>query len=153
VDKNQPVSDIDTLQKWISDQEAPFRIFGETIGFCAALALFLAGIGIYGVMSYLVESRTREIGIRMACGAGARTILWLVLKGNLKLVISGICLGLMVSWQLARLLASLLYRVSTNDPVTYILAVVVLVGAILLASLVPLKRAIGVDPMIVLRYE
>ncbi len=153
VDKGQPVADIVTLQQQISEQEAPFRIFSQSIGFCAGLALFLAGIGIYGVMAFLVESRTREIGIRMACGARARTILWLVLKGNLKLVATGICLGLLASWQLARLLASLLYRVSTNDPATYLVAVLVLAAAILLASLVPLRRAMGVDPMIVLRYE
>jgi len=153
VDKDQPVSEIDTLQQHISDEEAPFRIFAETIGVSALLALFLAAIGIYGVMAYLVASRTREIGIRMACGARGNTILWLVLKGNMKLVLTGISLGLLFSWGIARLLSSMLWRVSTNDPATYIVAVLVLVAAILLASLVPLRRAARVDPMIVLRYE
>lgn len=153
VDREQPVSDIETLQQRISDEAAPFRIFAEAMGSFALLALFLAAIGIYGVMAYLVASRTHEIGIRMACGAHRRTILWLVLKGNLKLVLSGVSLGLLLAWGLARLLSSILYRVSASDPAAYVIAVLVLVVAILLASLVPLRRATRVDPMIVLRYQ
>lgn len=153
VDKEQPVSAVETLQQRIGDEEAPYRIFAEFLGFFAILALFLAAIGIYGVMAYLVTSRSREIGIRMACGAGRRTILWLVLKGNMKLMVIGVSVGLLFAWGLARLLSSVLYRVSVDDPAAYGIAVLVLVAAILLASLVPLRHATRVDPMIVLRYQ
>jgi putative ABC transport system permease protein len=104
-------------------------------------------------MAYLVESRSREIGIRMACGARPQTILWLVLSGNLKLVLAGLSVGLVLAWTLAQLLQSLLYRVTANDPATYASAVAVISAAVLLASVVPLRRAARVDPMIVLRYE
>lgn len=153
VDHEQPVSDIQTLQQRISDEEAPFRIFTEFTGSFALLALFLAAIGIYGIMAYLVTSRSREIGIRMACGAGRRTILWLVLKGNMKLVVTGVSVGLLFAWGLARLLSSVLYRVRVDDPAAYGVSVLVLVAAILLASLMPLRHATRVDPMIVLRYQ
>jgi ABC-type antimicrobial peptide transport system permease subunit len=153
VDGDLPISDILPLAQRINDQEAPFKIFAQFTGFFALLALFLAAIGIYGVMAYLVENRSREIGIRMACGAEPKTILWLVLSGNLKLIVAGISLGLMLSWLVAGLMQSLLYRVTANDPLTYIGAVVVICAAVLLASFVPLRRAAKVDPMIVLRYE
>ena len=153
VDQDQPISDILPMAQRISDQEAPYRIFAQfTVGF-GILALFLAAIGLYGVMAYLVESRSREIGIRIACGAHPRSILWLVLGGNLKLVLAGLTGGLVLAWILAQLLQSLLYHVTANDPATYASALAVICGAALLASLVPLRRAAKVDPMIVLRYE
>jgi len=153
VDSDLPISDILPLAQRINDQEAPFKIFAQFTGFFALLALFLAAIGIYGVMAYLVENRSREIGIRMACGAEPKTILWLVLSGNLKLILTGISIGLVLSWLVAGLTQSLLYRVTANDPLTYISAVIVICAAVLLASFVPLRRAAKVDPMIVLRYE
>jgi ABC-type antimicrobial peptide transport system permease subunit len=104
-------------------------------------------------MAYLVENRSREIGIRMACGAHPRRILWLVLAGSFRLVAIGIFVGVVLAWMLAHLLESLLYRVNANDISTYLTSVVVMVAAVLLASVVPLRRATKVDPMIVLRYE
>jgi ABC-type antimicrobial peptide transport system permease subunit len=153
VDPDQPISDILPLAQRINDQEAPFKIFAQFTVFFGILALFLAAMGIYGVMAYLVENRSREIGIRMACGARPRTILWLVLSGNLKLILTGISIGLVFAWLVARLLQSLLFRVTANDPATYAGAVTVICVAVLAASLVPLRRATRVDPIIVLRYE
>jgi len=153
VDQDQPISDILMLTQRISDEEAPYRIFAQFTVFFGILALFLAAIGLYGVMAYLVESRSREIGIRMACGAQPQTILWLVLSGNLKLVLAGLSMGLVFAWVVAQLLQSLLYHVTANDPATYLGAAAVICAAVLLASVVPLRRAAKVDPMIVLRYE
>jgi putative ABC transport system permease protein len=153
IDQDQPISDILPLAQRISDQEAPYRIFAQFTGGFGLMALFLAAIGLYGVMAYLVESRSREIGIRMACGARPRTILWLVFSGNLRLVVTGLSVGLALACILAQLLQSLLYRVKAYDPATYVSAVAVICAAVLLASIIPLRRAARVDPMIVLRYE
>lgn len=153
VDRDQPISDMLPLTQRINDQEAPFKIFAQFTVFFGLLALFLAAIGVYGVMAYLVENRSREIGIRMACGALPHKILWLVLAGSFRLVVVGISIGLVLAWMLAHLLQSLLYRVTANDVSIYLVSVAVMVVAVLLASVVPLRRATKVDPMIVLRYE
>jgi putative ABC transport system permease protein len=153
IDKELPVSDAETMQQKISDQEAPFRVSAQFSLYFALLALFLAGMGIYGVMAYLVESRTREFGIRIACGAEPRSILWLVLSGTLKLAVAGILLGLAGAWGVTRLLSGLLNGVRANSPIDYGISVVAMLLAILLASFVPLRRATKVDPMRVLHYE
>jgi len=153
VDKEQPISGVETLEQRMNDEQAPFRIFAQFSAYFGLLALFLAGIGIYGVMSYLVESRTREIGIRMACGAARRNILGLVLGGNLKLVIAGMLLGLLSAWAVSRMLSGFLPRVTASDPAVYTLSAAVLCAAILFASFVPLRRATRVDPITVLRCE
>jgi predicted permease len=153
IDQELPISDAETMEQKISDQEAPFRISAQLFLYLALLALFLAGMGIYGVMAYLVESRTREIGIRIACGAEPRNILWLVLSGSLKLVVTGIVLGLAGGWGVTRLLSGLLNGVAANAPIDYMVSVATMVLAILLASFVPLRRATRLDPMLVLRYE
>ena len=153
IDKELPISDAETMEQRISNQEAPFRISAQFFLYLALLALFLAAMGIYGVMAYLVESRTREIGIRIACGAEPRSILWLVLSGSLKLVFIGIVFGLAGAWGVTRLLSGLLNGVATNAPIDYVLSVAAMIIGILLASFVPLRRATKVDPMLVLRYE
>jgi putative ABC transport system permease protein len=153
IDQDQPISDILPMTQRISDQEAPYLIFAQfTVGF-GVMALFLAAIGLYGVMAYLVENRSREIGIRMACGARPQTILWLVLSGNLRLVATGLSIGLVLAGIVAQLSQSLLYRVKAYDPTTYVNAMALMCAVVLLASIVPLRRAAKVDPMIVLRYE
>jgi ABC-type antimicrobial peptide transport system permease subunit len=153
IDKELPVSDAETMQQKISDQEGPFRISAQFSLYFALLALFLAGMGIYGVMAYLVESRTRELGIRIACGAEPRSILLLVLSGSLKLVVAGILLGLAGAWGVTRLLSGLLNGVRANSPIDYVVSVVAMLLAILLASFIPLRRATKVGPMRVLHYE
>lgn len=153
VDPDLPISDVLPLAQRINDREAPFKIFAQFTFFFGLMALFLAAIGVYGVMAYLVENRSREIGIRMACGAHPRKILWLVLAGSFRLVAIGISIGLVLAWMLAHLLESLLYRITPNDVSTYLVSVAVMLVAVLLASVVPLRRATKVDPMIVLRYE
>jgi putative ABC transport system permease protein len=153
LDKEQPISGVQTLQSRIDNEEAPIRIFTQFAAYFALLALFLAGIGIYGVMAYVVESRTREIGIRIACGAERGNIMWLVLAGSLKLAAVGVFIGLMGAWGVAQLLMSQLYGVKTNNLDVYAVSMAVLCVAILFATLVPIRRATRVDPLTVLRCE
>ncbi|OLB20548.1 MAG: hypothetical protein AUH16_04695 [Acidobacteria bacterium 13_2_20CM_57_7] len=153
LDKEQPLSGVQTLETRISNQVAPVRNITQFSVYFALLALFLAAIGIYGVMAYLVESRAREIGIRIACGAERRSILWLVLTGSFKLMLTGISAGLLGAWVIARLLMNNVFGVTTNTLDVYAISVAVLGVAVLLATLVPLRRATRVDPLIVLRCE
>jgi len=153
IDKELPVSGMEPLQQRLDDEQAPIRIFTQFSGFFATLALFLAGIGIYGVMAFLVESRAREIGIRVACGADRKSILWLVLSGAGRLVLMGLSLGLLGAWGVARLLMSTIARVGASEVDVYAVSVAVLCAAVLIASVVPVRRATRVDPLTVLRCE
>lgn len=119
----------------------------------AVVAMTLAAIGIYGVIGYTVVQRTREIGIRMALGAPRRDMLQMILRQSLRLVIAGIAIGLLAAFALTRILRSLLYGVGANDLFTYLSVVFLLAGAALIASFIPARRAMNVDPMVALRYE
>src|SRR5205814_10117148 len=116
-----------------------------------AMALFLAAIGLYAVMSYSVSQTTRELGMRMALGAGARDILRLVLSRGLRLTIAGIAIGGIAALLLTRLMGDLLYKVSPRDPISYGSALIVLVGVALLACFLTARRATRIDPVLALR--
>jgi putative ABC transport system permease protein len=123
------------------------------LGVFATVAMTLAAIGIYGVIAYSVAQRTREIGIRMALGAQRTQMLGMVLRQSLTVVVIGIAIGLVAAFGATRLLASLLYGVGANDILTYAGVVFLLGAAALLASYIPARRAMKVDPMVALRYE
>jgi putative ABC transport system permease protein len=153
VNKDQPLTDILTLDR-IKDQAlASNRLQSVLLGIFAALALLLSALGIYGVISYSVAQRTQELGIRAALGASKPGLLWLVLRRGLILTLAGLALGAGGALGLTRLMASLLYNIGARDPMTMAAVATVLVAVAAFACYVPARRATKVDPLVALRYE
>ena len=153
IDKDQPISNIKTMEEILGDSIARQRFSMLLLGVFAGVALLLAAVGIYGVMSYSVAQRTHEIGIRMALGAQTGAVLKLAVGYGLKLVIAGVLIGLVAAFALTRLMSTLLFGVTPTDPVTFALISLLLVGVAAFASYIPARRATKVNPLIALRYE
>ncbi len=153
VDSQLAASKIRTMEQVISDSTARQNFNMLLLTIFAGLALLLAAIGIYGLMSYTVEQRTQEIGIRMALGASRGDMLKLVVRQGMLLTGVGVVIGLATSFGLNRILANLLFGVKATDPITYAAVTVILVLVALLASYIPARRATQIDPMVALRYE
>ena len=137
----------------VNNSLAPRRFVVTVLGVFATMALLMAVIGLYGVISYAVTQRTQELGVRVALGAQPSEILALVLGQGMKLAGIGVGVGLMASLIVSRLLRNELFHVSAFDPLTFASMAAALVGAALLASYMPARRATRVDPMVALRYE
>ena len=152
-DPNQIVWRTQTLNQLLSTSVAPRRFNMLLLGIFAAVALVLAAVGLYGVMSYSVSWRTHEIGIRMALGAKRADVLRLVVRQGMTMALIGLAIGLVGAFSLSRVLRGLLYGVSSTDPFTFVAVSVVLLAVALLACLIPAKRATRVDPIIALRTE
>jgi len=153
LDKNQPVYSIRTLDSVLSESVAGPRFRTLLLGIFAGVALILAGIGIYGVISYAVSQRTQEIGIRMALGARAADVLKLVVKGGMMLALIGVAIGLAGAFAVTRLLTTLLFGVTPTDAATFVTVSAGLIVVALFACYIPARRAARVDPLVALRYE
>jgi putative ABC transport system permease protein len=153
VDPNLPITHMTTMDGLISDSVSPRRFSAVLVGIFAALALLLAAIGIYGVMSYTVSQRRQEIGLRMALGAQLTNVRGMILGQTLKLTLIGVGLGLAGAFVVARFLSSLVFGVGTYDPVTFLSVALLLIVVALTASYIPARRAMRVDPIVALRYE
>ena len=153
IDKDQPVSNIKTMDEILSTSIEKQRFTMLLLGIFAGVALLLAAVGIYGVMSYTLAQRTHEIGIRMALGAQRSHVLKLAVGQGLKLVLVGVAIGLIAAFGLTRLMTSLLFGVRPTDPATLVIISAILISVALLASYIPARRATKVDPLVALRYE
>ncbi len=144
---------VESMDSILSDSLSSRRFSMILMGVFAALALLMASVGIFGVISYVNSQRTHEIGIRMALGAERRDVLRLVIGQGLKLALVGVAIGVVGALALTRLLSSLLYRVKPGDPLTFVLVSLILIAVALLACYIPARRATKVDPIVALRYE
>jgi len=153
VDKDQPISRVQSMDQILSDSVARRRLYVVLLGVFASVALLLAAAGIYGVVSYSVTQRTREIGIRVALGAERVDVLWLIIAAAAKLALTGELLGIFLALALTRLMTSLLFGTSAADPITFAVVAILLTAVALAASYIPARRAMRVDPMVALRYE
>jgi putative ABC transport system permease protein len=153
LDPNLPIADVRTMEEVVSATLSTPRFTGILLGMFAVVAVVLSAIGIYGVLSYLVSRRTREIGIRMAIGAGRGQVLRMVLRSGLSLALLGAGVGLVLAAGAARLMRSLLHDVAPGDPATFVFVAVTLPAVALAASVVPAWRATRVDPIVALKTE
>ena len=150
---NMPVLGISPVARQIDALTANERLLVTVSGFVGALALILVGIGIYGIVAYTVTRRIPELGLRVALGANARQVVWLLLRGALTVMTAGVVIGLAAGMAATQLLADLVFGVAANDPRAYAIAAAIVLGAGLLSTIVPLARALHVDPVTALRYE
>ena len=153
IDPTLPVSAAQTLSETVSESLAERRFSVEIVVMFAVTALLLAGLGIYGVISYMVSQRTHEIGIRIALGAHWRNILGIVVRQGLGLALAGAAVGLVGALIVSQLMVGLLYGVRPTDPLTFAGVALLLIGVALFACYIPARRAIRVDPLVALRYE
>lgn len=153
VDKDQPVTDIKTMDQFVSDSVSSRKFNALLLSMFAGLALVLATVGVYGVIAYSVSQRVQEIGIRMALGAQPSNVVRLVLRQGMMLVLIGVAMGLVASLALTRVMTSLLFGVSATDPGTFLAVSGLLIVSALLACYIPARRAAKVDPMVALRSE
>jgi predicted permease len=153
VDSAQPAADFKTMEQYVAGSLGPQRIAASLLEIFSGLALFLAAIGLYGVISYSTAQRTQEIGIRMALGARRRQVWGMVIRQGLRLALAGVLAGAVAASVLAQFLRSQLFEVSAFDPSTFALACLILLVVALAACYIPARRATKVDPMVALRYE
>jgi len=153
MDKNLPVTDIESLNDAVGQSISQERFRTFLLGSFSAIALVLAAVGIFGVMSHSASQRTHEIGIRVALGAERRDVLRLILGQGTKLALLGLGVGLVAAFLLTRLMSSLLYRISATDPATFASVTIILLSVALTACYIPARRAMRVDPMVALRHE
>ncbi len=153
LEPNLPVPEIATMNDTVATSLFAARLGAWMVALFGGLALLLAAIGVYGVLSFSIARRTREMGIRFALGATVSQIFLLVIRDGMMLVAIGMTIGMTAGLVAARSLASFLYGVSTSDLATFIVATLVLLVAALVACVIPAKRAVGVNPIVALRYE
>ncbi|HEX3160361.1 MAG TPA: ABC transporter permease [Gemmatimonadaceae bacterium] len=153
LDPDQPISRVKSMDALVAESVGPRRLAATLLALFAGIALLMAAIGIYGVMSYSVAQRTRELGVRMALGARRRDVLAMVVRQGMGLVLLGVGIGVVGALALARLIASQLYAVRPTDPVTFLAVAVLLAGIALVATLVPALRATRLDPVVALRQD
>ena len=153
IDKDQPIYNVKRMDELIASTISERRFAMILLAAFACVAMILAAIGIYGVMSYSVAQRSHEMGIRVALGAQGRDVLTLVVGHGLKLVVAGVAIGLVGAFALTRVISALLFGVSATDPLTFVATSALLTGVALAASFIPAHRATRVDPMVALRYK
>jgi putative ABC transport system permease protein len=153
VDPNRALGNVYTEEQILALQVQYPRYYSMLVGLFAAVATLLAAVGIYGVMAYVVEQRTREIGIRMALGAGGWDVLTLMFRQAAWPIAGGLALGIGGAFALTRYLSSVLWEVQATDPPTFAAVTVLLIAVAALACLIPTRRAVRVDPTVALRYE
>ncbi|MGA7225600.1 MAG: FtsX-like permease family protein, partial [Candidatus Acidiferrales bacterium] len=153
MDADLPFYGVQTFNAYLAQGFAQSRFLTWLLGLFAALALALAAVGLYGLVSYSATRRTHEIGIRMALGAQRGDVLRMVVGQGIKLALIGVASGIIVALGLTRFLSTMLFGITATNPLTFVAVTIILVGVALAASYIPARRAIRVDPMVALRYE
>ena len=153
IDADLALANVRTMDEWISNSAAQPRLNAMLLGIFSAIALLIAAIGIYGVLAYSANQRTREIGLRMALGAQPGNILRLIVREGMRFALIGVGVGLVCSIGFGRAVSTLVYGVSIHDPATFVGVAILLTGVALAACVFPARRAARVDPMVALRHE